>query len=130
VRTAIPKKAKPSVRPAAHRAHYHAKPVHHHKRRIIRSSYPINVAIADCESGARLANGRAIHYSFTLRNNKNPRSTASGKYQFLNGTWRDVTGKPGPASAYSEEEQDAAFWKLWANGAGARNWSESRSCWN
>lgn len=60
---------------------------------------------------------------------ENPVSTASGRYQFLDGTWEWVTGLPGPASAYAPEVQDAAFLELWADGAGASHWSETEACW-
>jgi hypothetical protein len=93
------------------------------------SGYPINIAIADCESGDRLANGRARHYSYDIHQDNVSGSTASGKYQFVNGTWHSVTGLSGRAADYPEETQDAAFWKLWAGGAGAHNWNASRGCW-
>jgi len=54
---------------------------------------------------------------------QNPVSTASGKWQFLDSTWRSVTGLPGSASDYSEAQQDAAAAQLWDGGAGCSNWS-------
>ncbi len=72
--------------------------------------------IRRCESGG---NYRA----------QNSHSTASGAYQFVNATWTGVTGLAPPASAYSPATQDRAFVKLWAGGAGARNWNASRRCW-
>ena len=65
------------------------------------------------------------------RNNykaENPRSTASGAYQFLDGTWRSVTGLRPPASAHSPAVQDAAFRKLFA-ASGTRPWNASKGCW-
>jgi len=60
---------------------------------------------------------------------QNSHSTASGAYQFINGTWRGVTGLPGSAKDYPPAVQDRAFVKLWAGGRGAHNWNASRSCW-
>lgn len=72
--------------------------------------------IAQCESGM---NPRA----------ENPRSSASGLFQFIDSTWRSVTGLAPPASAYSVSTQVSAFWDLWNGGAGASNWSPSAHCW-
>lgn len=92
------------------------------------TAYPMATRIADCESGERLANGRAVHYSFAVHA-QDPRSSASGKYSFVDGTWHDVTGLPGHAKDYSEAVQDAAFDDLWDDGRGASHWRASRSCW-
>lgn len=59
---------------------------------------------------------------------KNPGSSAAGGWQFLDSTWEEVTGLPGPASAYSVEVQDRAAVKLYAR-AGTRPWNASRHCW-
>lgn len=72
--------------------------------------------IARCESGL---NPHA----------ENPRSSASGLFQFIDSTWRSVTGLAPPASAYSVGTQVNAFYDLWDNGRGARHWSPSRHCW-
>lgn len=88
----------------------------------------IATRVADCESGERLANGRAVPYSYNIRA-ENPVSTASGKYQFINGTWTSVTGLPAPASSHAESVQDQAFLLLWDNGRGSFHWNASRSCW-
>lgn len=53
---------------------------------------------------------------------QNPRSTASGLWQFLNGTWESTTGTPAPASAYSPSQQTAAAAALWRS-SGWRPWS-------
>lgn len=58
----------------------------------------------------------------------NPGSGASGAYQFMDATWRSVTGLPGKAMNYSPAQQDAAFWKLWNNGRGAHNWVTAPRC--
>lgn len=53
---------------------------------------------------------------------KNPSSTASGKWQFLNSTW---AGYGGYAEAWMAPEsvQDAKAAQLWAGGAGCGHWS-------
>lgn len=55
---------------------------------------------------------------------RNPHSSASGKWQILDGTW---AGFGGFARAYLAPEavQDAKARLLWAHGAGAHHW---RSC--
>lgn len=53
---------------------------------------------------------------------QNPWTTASGLYGFLSSTWESVTGMPGPARAYSEATQTAAFWKLY-DSAGRGPWA-------
>lgn len=90
----------------------------------------IALRVADCESGDRLKNGRAVEGSYDLRA-ENGTSTASGKYQAINSTWRWVMGPeyPPPASRWSEAVQDEFFLRLWDGGKGASHWSESRGCW-
>lgn len=53
---------------------------------------------------------------------QNPTSTASGKWQFINGTW---AGYGGYAEAWMAPEhvQDAKAAELWAGGAGCGHWS-------
>ncbi len=53
---------------------------------------------------------------------KNPSSTASGKWQFLDSTW---AGYGGYGSAYlaPESVQDAKARELWAGGAGCGHWN-------
>jgi hypothetical protein len=80
------------------------------------STPAIAAHIRRCESGG---NYRA----------QNSHSTASGAYQFINDTWRGVTGLPGSAKDYPPAVQDRAFIKLWAGGRGAHNWDASRHCW-
>lgn len=52
---------------------------------------------------------------------QNPTSSASGKWQFVNGTWN---GYGGYAEAWMAPEsvQDAKAAELWAGGAGASHW--------
>ena len=52
---------------------------------------------------------------------QNPSSSASGKWQFVNGTWNNFGGYPTAASA-PESVQDAKARQLWAGGAGASHW--------
>jgi hypothetical protein len=59
---------------------------------------------------------------------QNSRSSASGAWQFIDGTWRSVTGLPGSAKDYDKATQDAAFRKLFA-ASGTRPWAASRGCW-
>lgn len=61
---------------------------------------------------------------------QNRYSSASGAYQFLDSTWRSVTGLEGSAKDYSKERQDAAFYKLFDNGRGRSHWSyPPKQCW-
>ena len=50
---------------------------------------------------------------------ESPTSTASGLFQFIDDTWERVTGKKGPASNYSAEEQCRAAIKLFEQNAAA-----------
>lgn len=53
---------------------------------------------------------------------ENPRSTASGKWQFLDGTWGGFGGYS-HASHAPEQVQDARARQLWAGGRGCSHWS-------
>lgn len=63
----------------------------------------------------------------------NPTSTASGAYQFLDGTWRgiprSITGGTSRAMYASVAQQDAAFDWLYAR-SGTAPWASSRGCWD
>lgn len=59
---------------------------------------------------------------------QNPRSSASGLYQFIDGTWHAVTGLPGSAKDYPASVQTKAFYKLWDNGRGAHHWVTAHRC--
>lgn len=62
----------------------------------------------------------------------NPRSTASGAYQFLDGTWRgipkSITGGTTRAMYATPAQQDAAFDWLYAR-SGSSPWASSQGCW-
>lgn len=65
-------------------------------------------AIVQCESGGQ---------------NLPPNSAgASGYYQFIPSTWKGMGGSTSDAYKASKAEQDRLAAKLWAGGAGARNW--------
>ncbi len=65
-------------------------------------------AIVQCESGGQ---------------NLPPNSAgASGYYQFIPSTWKGMGGSTSDAYKAGKAEQDRLAAKLWAGGAGARNW--------
>lgn len=72
-------------------------------------------AIAECESGG----------SYTAQN---PNSTASGKYQFLDSTWRAMGGSTARAKDASPAEQERLALKLYEQ-QGTTPWNASKSCW-
>ena len=71
-------------------------------------------AIKHCESGGRY-------------DAQNPKSTASGAYQFLDGTWANYKGfrraKDAPPAV-----QDEKFLETYAR-SGLRPWNASKRCW-
>lgn len=87
----------------------------------------ILLLIRSCESGPRgyATHGQALDADYS---NVNPSSGASGAYQFLDSTWRYVTGLPGKARDYSRRVQDAAALKLYRS-EGTTPWISSRPCW-
>ncbi len=56
----------------------------------------------------------------------NPSSGASGKWQFMSGTWANYKGYP-TAAAAPEAVQDERAAQIWAGGAGASHWGGG--CW-
>jgi hypothetical protein len=77
------------------------------------SSNAIPESVSDCESGGDY-------------NAENPSSSASGKYQMIDGTFQGT--EAGAASGYESASdappsvQDAAAAEVWDNGRGAHNW--------
>jgi Transglycosylase-like domain len=67
-------------------------------------------SIMMCESGGNLTA-------------QNPNSTASGKWQIINGTWNNYGGYPTAADA-PESVQDARARELWAGGSGSGHWEQ------
>lgn len=104
------------------------KPVVNPTQRVVRrasrsrTSIPgVLARIRGCESGS----GPSSPGNYRAENS---RSTASGAYQFLDGTWRSTTGLKPPASAYPPAVQDAAALTLYRR-SGTRPWNASRHCW-
>lgn len=64
-----------------------------------------------CETGGTFDPG--IH---------NQTSSASGLFQFLDGTWQSTTGLAPPAAAYPGDQQIAAAAQLWRS-SGWSPWS-------
>jgi hypothetical protein len=54
---------------------------------------------------------------------ENPHTTASGRYQFVDGTWNGYGGYS-HASDAPPEVQDAKARQVWANGAGRGHWRQ------
>jgi nucleoid-associated protein YgaU len=59
---------------------------------------------------------------------QNAHSTASGLYQFVNGTWKLFGGSTARAREASEAEQHAVADRAYATN-GLRDWEASRACW-
>jgi hypothetical protein len=59
---------------------------------------------------------------------QNPRSSASGLFQFIDGTWRAITGRSDRAKDAPVSVQIAAFYKLWDGGRGAHHWVVAPKC--
>jgi hypothetical protein len=69
-------------------------------------------SIMECESGGSLTA-------------QNPSSSASGKWQVIDGTWNNYGGY-GSAAEAPESVQDAKARELWAGGSGASHWQQCR----
>ena len=75
---------------------------------IPKGGWAIPWEVVQCESGGQ---------------NLPPNSAgASGYYQIMPATWKGLGGKGPHAYLRPKAEQDAPAAKLWAGGAGARNW--------
>lgn len=59
---------------------------------------------------------------------QNPHSSASGLFQFIDGTWRAITGRSDRAKDAPVSVQIAAFYKLWDGGRGAHHWVVAPKC--
>jgi len=87
--------------------------------------------IAACESGTRKPDGTAVigTHDWTARN---PHSSASGAFQFINSTWQDVATRLNAntkeAALAPPHVQVAAFRDLHRR-KGLTPWNASRSCW-
>jgi hypothetical protein len=95
----------------------------------------IPAAIAACESGHRLPDGTAEPHTHDWAA-QNSRSSASGAFQFIDGTWewvwQEIIGEQVPAPHAGDADpadQLRAFWALWRDGQGSRHWDASKSCW-
>lgn len=91
-----------------------------------RTSFEVSreaAAIIACESGNQYDLG-----SFDLQA-KNPNSSASGLFQFIDGTYKGLTGKV-KARTDSPENQYKAFKSLWEDGKGWYHWNASKACWS
>lgn len=76
----------------------------------------VRAAIISCESGG----------SATAQNSS---STASGLFQFINGTWKAYGGSTARAKDASVAEQNRVFERAFAD-AGTTPWNASKSCWS
>jgi len=59
---------------------------------------------------------------------ENPTSSASGLFQFIDGTWRAITGRSDRAKDAPVSVQIAAFYELWDGGNGAHHWVVAPKC--
>lgn len=98
----------------------------------------VELAVAACESGHRLPDGSAQVGTHRWRvENPSPRSSASGAFQFVDGTWvwvwEGLIGEAPPslrAKDASASDQLRAFRALWREGEGAHHWEASYGCWS
>lgn len=97
----------------------------------------VEAAVAACESGHRLQDGSAEPGTHDWKaENPSPSSSASGAFQFVDGTWRwvwsDLIGQDPPttrAMDASPAAQIEAFRALWREGRGSHHWEASQRCW-
>jgi hypothetical protein len=114
-----------SVRAAALRA------TRSNRRKIERDLRAAEAAVARAAAtgspGSMPTNGWAIPWEIVQcesggQNLPPNHAGASGYYQFMPATWKGLGGKGPHAYLRPKAEQDALAAKLWAGGAGARNW--------
>lgn len=100
---------------------------HTHTQQTSEMPYTARV-IAACESGQRRS-GRPVVGTLSWTAD-NPRTTASGAFQFLNGTFQRLSASQGYARAKHAPPhvQKAAFNELYRK-RGLRPWLASASCW-
>lgn len=82
--------------------------------------------VRSCESGPNgyATGGRALDYDYS---NENPKSTASGGWQVIDGTWGGFGGYHHASSAPRSVQDRWARRYIDKNGLGA--WISSKSCW-
>ena len=91
--------------------------------------------IAACESGSRNADGTAVIGSHDWAAVNAQGSSASGAFQFLDGTWAWVSSEIGYGGQYARAKhappqvQYEAFRWL-ADNEGLHHWNPSRGCWS
>lgn len=78
--------------------------------------------LVPAQNGCAIPSYICARESNNTLNAKNPNSTASGKYQFLDSTWAGYGGYA-HASDAPESVQDAKASELWNGGRGCSHWS-------
>lgn len=82
--------------------------------------------VRSCESGPNgyATHGRALDYNYS---ETNPSSTASGGWQFLDGTWANFMGYA--RALYAPRWVQDLKARRYIDANGLRPWAASRSCW-
>jgi hypothetical protein len=81
----------------------------------------------DCPGMRFAIPGEIVWRESRCTNAENPISTASGYYQFVDGTWAGHGGYSHASSA-PKAVQDARAAQVWAGGRGACHWAPNRWC--
>jgi hypothetical protein len=81
------------------------------------NGYPCGGPLPDCSILACESGGNPTA--------QNPRSSASGLWQFLTGTWNGYGGYPTAADAPPDVQNERAA-QVWNGGAGAGHWAQCR----